>query len=299
MHKKHLFLITFILLVITLPSVKASDDCGLTNLATCLPQKAVEFVIGIFNAPVESLLGDIQDLLTEPVNIEQFKGLWQIMIYILSIFYGLFLLFAGYQFIVSGHDVIKRETAKEWLKNIIFMIIFVQASYILYGVLLEIGASLSAGVINLIDPEFFLLTADSISSVGLQFIFSSIYILTLTNTLVFLFLRYFLVSFGIVLFPIGLFLYFVPPLKSYGKMVIEGTFILILLPFIQSLILLIGSKLIGLPIVSNLKILVMISSFTLLNLAMIFLVLFAGIKAVSYVGDLGGSIGKAVKYIAG
>ena len=82
-------------------------------------------------------------------------------------------------------------------------------------------------------------------------------------------------------------------------MVIEGTFILILLPFIQSLILLIGSKLIGLPIVSNLKILVMISSFTLLNLAMIFLVLFAGIKAVSYVGDLGGSIGKAVKYIAG
>ena len=199
MHKKQLFLITLLLLVITLPSVKAAEDCGLTNLATCLPQKAVEFVISIFNTPIELLLQNIQDFLTEPVNIEQFKILWQIMVYILSIFYGLFLLFAGYNFIISGHDVIKRETAKEWLKNTIFMIIFVQASYFLYEVLLEIGASLSAGVINLIDSEFLLLTADSISSVGLQLILSSLYIFTLTTSLIFLFLRYFLVSFGIVI----------------------------------------------------------------------------------------------------
>lgn len=297
MHKlPKITILTLFLLVITLPSVFA-DECGITNLAVCLPQKAIEFVISIFNSPIENLLGDIQNFLTEPVNIELFKSLWQIMVYILSVFYGLFLLFAGYTFIVSGQDVIKREMAKDWLKNIIFMIIFVQASYFLYKALLEIGASLSAGVINMINPDFFLLTADSIPELGLQFLFSSIYITTLTSTLIFLIIRYFLVSLGLVLFPIGLFLYFIPPLKSYGKLIVEGGIVLILLPFFQSLILLMGSKLIELAVFENLKILVMICSFTIVNLAMILLVLFAAIKAVNYVGGVGASVASAIKYL--
>ena len=81
---KLLLLLT--LLVITIPSIKADDeDCGLTNLATCLPLKLVEFFITIFNIPIEFLLETIQNFLTEPVNIKQFKGLWQIITYILWI----------------------------------------------------------------------------------------------------------------------------------------------------------------------------------------------------------------------
>ncbi len=290
------FILLFLILLF-IPFASASD-CGLTNLAYCLPEKLIEFVVVIFNAPIQGLLEQIQSFLAEPVNIEQFQGLWQLIIYILSIFYGLLLLFAGYNFIISGNDPVKRELAKEWLKNIIFLIVFVQASFFLYKIILEIGASLSAGVINLINPDFFLITADSISSIGLQFLFSSAYIFILFNTLLFLFIRYFLVNIGLLLFPIGLFLYFIPPLKSYGKWIVEGLIILIFLPFIQSLILLMGSKLIVLPFAENLKILVMMSSFLLVNLIMIFLVLFTAIKAITYAGGIFTSVGSSLKYFA-
>ena len=293
--KKLLFVLVFTMLI---PFVSADDDdCGLDNLAVCIPQKMVEFVVSIFNAPADFLLDSIKDYLTEPVEIEHFKGLWQIMVYILSIFYGLFLLFAGYQFVISGNDVIKREMAKDWLKNIIFMIVFVQGSYILYKILLAMGAGLSEGIIGLINNSFFNITGSSLSELGLQFILSFFYINTLVFTLIMLFMRYLLVSLGIAIFPLGLFLYFIPPLRGYGKLIIEVGFVLILLPFFQGLILLIGSMLIQLPLFDNLKIVVMIGSFAMVNLTMLFLIVLVGIKAVTYVGGISGSVKAAIKYL--
>ena len=291
------FLLLISLLVITLPEVSADEDCGLDNLAVCIPQKMVEFVVSIFNAPADFLLDSIKDYLTEPVEIEHFRGLWQIMVYILSIFYGLFLLFAGYQFVISGSDVVKREMAKDWLKNIIFMMVFVQGSYILYKLLLAMGAGLSEGIMSLINNSFFQITGDSLSELGLQFILSFFYINTLVFTLIMLFMRYLLVSLGIVVFPLGLFLYFIPPLRGYGKLIIEVGLILILLPFFQGLILLIGSMLVQLPLFDELKIIVMIGRFSLVNLAMLFLIAFVGIKAITYVGGVSGSVKAAMKYI--
>ena len=78
---------------------------------------------------------------------------------------------------------------------------------------------------------------------------------------------------------------------------IEVGLILILLPFFQGLILLIGSMLVQLPLFDELKIIVMIGSFSLVNLAMIFLIAFVGIKAVTYVGGVSGSVKAAMKYI--
>ena len=294
--RKLMFVLVFIL---SIPFVSADEDCGLDNLAICIPQKMVEFVVSIFNAPVDFLLDSIKDYLTEPVEIEHFRGLWQIMVYILSIFYGLFLLFAGYQFIISGNDVVKREMAKDWLKNIIFMIVFVQASYILYKILLAMGAGLSEGIMSLINNSFFNITGSSLSELGLQFILSFFYINTLTFTLIMLFIRYLLVSLGIVLFPLGLFLYFIPPLRGYGKLIIEVGLILILLPFFQGLILLIGSMLVQLPLFDDLKIIVMIGVFSLVNLAMLFLIAMVGIKAMNYAGGVSGSVKAAMKYVGG
>jgi len=30
-----------------------TDDCGLLNLATCIPQKIFDFIIGVINAPIQ------------------------------------------------------------------------------------------------------------------------------------------------------------------------------------------------------------------------------------------------------
>ena len=68
----------------------------------------------------------------QKVPIQLFAGLWAIIIYVLSMFYALLMIYAGFQFIISGYDAQKRENAKAWLRNIVIMIILVQASFFIY-----------------------------------------------------------------------------------------------------------------------------------------------------------------------
>jgi len=162
------------------------SECGLTNLSACLPEKFFEFMLTIFSTPLEPLLKLTKGLLTEPVNVSLFYGLWVIIVYIISLFYGLFFLFAGFNFLISGYDPYKRENAKQWLRNVIFMIVFVQSSFFLYEIVVEIGALLTAGIISLIDPTFFLLKADDLTGLGLQLILLLPYLLILFITIVLL-----------------------------------------------------------------------------------------------------------------
>lgn len=292
--KKTPFLITLVLL---LPIVHAAEeDCGLTNLATCIPQKFFEFILTIINAPLQPFLTLTKNLLSEPVNIEIFISLWAIIIYILSIFYGLFLIFAGFNFMISGYSAEKRERAKEWLRNVILMMLFVQASYYLYSILIELSSSMTAGILDMIDQKFFLLTVDNLTNFGLQIILAIPYLLTLLLTVILLSLRYLLVSTGVIFFPIGLFFYFIPPLQSYGKLVVNVLLIVMFLPFIQSLMLLAASKVIELPTFQDYKIVIMVSAFFLINLSMVLLMFFALAKAA--MGVIKSDAGKTVALLA-
>jgi len=290
--KHKLILLLLFLLVIPLSYAQEEEKCGISNLATCIPEKIYQFTLGILNAPLQPFLTMTKALLTEPVNIENFISLWAIIVYVISIFYGLFLILGGFNFIISGYSAAKRERAKHWLKNIVLMIFFVQASYYLYDILLEIASSMTAGVINLIDEDFFLLTIDNITNLGLQLFLAFPYVLTLMLSIFLLSLRYLLVAVGVVFFPIGLFLNFVPPLRSYGKLILSTLMIIIFLPFIQSLMLLTASKLIEIPLFANYKIVIMTVSFLLINLSMVLLIIFAVVKSAFAV--INSNVGRAV-----
>ena len=288
--------IPIIILITIIPGVSA-EECGLTNLATCIPEKIYNFFINLLNAPLQPLLGFIQNLLTTPPSIELFKGVWVIMVYCISFFYGLLFMYAGFQFLFSGHNVLKREIAKQWLKNTVIMIVLIQASFYLYELALELGAILSSSVLSLVDPNFFLLTADNLVNIGLEFLFVTFYAITLVITLLLLLIRYLIVSFGVIFVPIGIFCYFVPPLKSYGKLILHllGSFIFI--TFIYSLIILGCSLIAELPIFENVKIMIMISCFSIINLLFIIITIKAIFKAIFSGGNGGGEIAQVVKYM--
>ena len=272
-------------------------ECSILNLASCLPEKFFEFIKGIINAPFAPLLDLVQKLLSEPVNIEIFQSLWVLIVYILSIFYGLLMLWAGFNFITSSYDVSKREYAKAWLKDVIIMIVLVQASYFFYQATLEVSASLTSGVLSLIDPDFFLLTASSLSSLGLELAFGIVYLSVLILTVTLLAIRYFLVAVGLVIFPIGIFFNFIPFLKQYGKLIINSLMVIVFLPFFQGLILLIISKMLEVTTFDNYKILVMITAFLLINLLMIFLLIFSIVK--SALAVMSSDVGKVATVVAG
>ena len=276
-----------------------TDDCGLLNLATCIPQKIFDFIIGVINAPIQPLLDFTKSLLTEPINLSAFGSLWAIVMYILSMFYGLFLMYAGFNFMISGYDVIKREKAKTWFRNILIMIVLVQMSYFIYSTFIDLNSLMTSGIVNMIDSKFFLLTADNIVNIGLELFLGLLYIVTLLLSVLFLTLRYILVALGVVLIPIGIFLYFIPPLNSYGKLIVNFLGICIFVTFFDSLILLAGSKIIEIPLFANFKIVVMITCFAIVNFLMFYLMLFSGLKSAFKAGEsVAGTVASVAKYFA-
>lgn len=270
-------------------------ECGLLNLASCIPEKLYGFFISVLNAPLKPLLSFIKSLLTEPVNIEVLVPIWAIILYVLSIFYGLLLLCAGMNFMFSGHNEIKRAKSKEWFQNVFLMILFTQMSFFLYSLILDVSSLLTAGMMNLVDPDFFLLTADNIINIGLQFFFALFYVLTLFLTMLILMIRYLTVAIGVVFFPIGIFLYFIPPVQDYGKLILNYLGICIFIGFFDSVIFLVASQLIQIQFFENMKIMVMIGTFSMANLLMLYLLFFSIIKSASKTAS---SVAKPIVSIA-
>lgn len=266
------------------------SECGITNLGTCLVEKFFEFVVYILNMPVKPLLALINNLMIEPVNIKIFASTWSVIIYILSLFYGILLLIIGFRFMVSGYSPEQREKAKQSLANIFIMIILVQTSYFLYELILQVVASMTGTVYGLIPESFFLATSDGFINIGLELIMVVPYVFALLITLILLSLRYICVSMGVILFAIGIFFYFIEPLESYGRLILNYLGVLIALPFFYSIILLTSSKFLETDTFSSIKILVMIGGFTLINLLTMFLMFFVMFKAAN-------SLAKPVKQI--
>jgi len=258
-------------------------DCGLLNLG-CLPQMFFEYVSSLLNAPIQPLLDLNKGLISTPVNITPFFSLWTIIIYVLSMFYAFLIIYCGIQFIASGYNPAKREEAKEWLKNIIIMIVLVQASFFIYELFVQLASATTSSTLTLVNANFFTLKTSSGSGLALEIIFFFMYITTLLLTLIMLILRYAIVSIGVVLFPLGIFFYFIQPLKAYGLLLLNFLGVCVFITFLDAILLTGFSMLITLPLFSNLKILVMITAFMSIDFMMFFLMFFSIIKSAFNVG---------------
>ena len=269
-------------------------ECGLTNLAYCIPEKIAQFLLDILNGALQPMLDFTQGLMTEPVNLSVLQPFWAIIIYVISLFYGLFFLFSGLNLLVSGHDPARRERAKQGLTNVIFMVIFVQASFFIYSLANELASLLALGVMNIIDSNFFLLTVDNVTNVGLELLFGIPYAIVLVITILLLAIRYLLALVGVVFAPIAFFFYFIPPLRSIGKMMINVLLVILFIPFFDAIILFASSALLSIALFENFKIIIMISGFLLVNFLMIFLVLYGALIALDGIGIDVGSISKTL-----
>lgn len=290
---------TLLWFLIFIPLVSSAESCSLLNLASCIPQKLFDFFIGILNAPIIPLLNLARTLLVDPIRLDLFLPLWAIILYILSIFYGILMIYSGFNFMFSGHSVIKRAKAKEWFVNIFIMIVLIQASYFLYSLVLDVQSLLTAGIMNLIDDRFFLVTADNLVNIGLQFFFAIFYAFTILITILLLTFRYIIVAAGVIFIPIGIFCYFIPPLKEYGRLIFNFLGVSIFSAFFISLIFLVCSQLIEIDVFNDFKILVMISAFGIANLLLFYLLFFSAIKSTTKtIDNTAGSFASVAKYFA-
>jgi hypothetical protein len=201
------------------------------------------------------------------------------MVYIISMFYGLLFMWSGFQFMISGYDVVQREKSKAFLKNTVIMIVLVQASYFLYLLILEIADILTAGVVNMIPPNFFSSQSFGIlDSILFQLISIVLVVLLLIAGLLFA-IRFVIVSLGVALFPIGIFCYFFEPLNDYGELIISFLFTNIFITFFSGLILVAFARMSLSPDFSDFRIYFVASAFLCIVVADIFICWFSVIKS--------------------
>jgi hypothetical protein len=77
----------------------------------------------------------------------------------------------------------------------------------------------------------------------------------------------------------AIFSYFIPALRQYGLLILNFLGIAVFVTFLDSIFLVGFSKLIDISLFANIKILVMISAFGLINIFMLFIMFFSLVKA--------------------
>lgn len=182
-----------------------------------------------FNDPLLSLT---EFLLSANPNPDSLFNWWKSIILIISSFYLLLFLIIGFMFLFSSINQEKRVQAKEWLKNAFLMLVGVNASFVLYKLILELSTAITKFVWVTGFEQFFESNILNGAS-ALTLIFFSF---SIGLTLITLFLRYIFLLIGVVFFPIAIFLYYIPPLKNWGKIVFNLIGIALFMQFLDVIV---------------------------------------------------------------
>ena len=135
---------------------------------------------------------------------------------IVETLYSLVLMGLALYFILRSNDAEGRANAKKWLENMLVMIVVLAFSFQIFQVMLNLNTYLAASFAN--D------SMKSIFSGPMSFpsaVFALVVLLPsmagMMLTVVTLLMRYLLIPFLLFLFPVAIFLYFVPLTEKWGR----------------------------------------------------------------------------------
>ncbi len=233
------------LLFLAVLLLASSVHAGLWESVTNLPGDIANALLDGIKQMVVDFVTPLLDLaktfITANPNPEDYESYWQAIIVLISGFYLLIFLATGLKFVYGSYDEVQRQEAKEWAKKALLIVILCNASLLLYTLLLNIGSAVSLYLWNSSYEQMFQLQNLSVLNLFLLAFFA----IAVLAALVTLFIRYLLVLVGIMVFPIGLFLYFVPFTQSFGKIILNTLAVVILLQFFDVLVLVASSLLLN------------------------------------------------------
>jgi len=253
---------------------------GVSKSLSDLPSNVLNSFTGFFRGELISFLNPLLSLaklfITSNPDPNLMLGLWKTIVLIISFFYLLLFLVVGFMFLFSSFDSSRRLKAKEWLKGGILIVIGVNASFLLYSLFLSLSAGI-AGFLwaNELDPLF---TPSALSALNL--ILLGVYSFNVMLAFITFFIRYLVLLIGVVLFPIAIFFYFIPPLKAWGKLFFEILFAMALMQVID-VIVFIGASMVWKQFISIPDIIGIAPAMAFILIAVInaFIIVFAALRA--------------------
>lgn len=249
--------------------------CGFSNLTACFTGFLEEF----FDASLKPLIDFFKELIITSASPDIFKPVWSIIVLLCSLASMIFIIFNVIKLVMYAEYQLKRHQAKEGLKNIVIIAVLLPLSYYIYTTLLSFNSSLTNNFIQNINTSFFEVKFDNITSSILNLLLYIFYIVVLIITDIILVLRYFILSVGIVIFPLGIFMYYIDQLKCYGVLIINFLLSNIFAGFITSLILMIISMLSKVEIFQDYQVIFSISGLLITDAILVIIMFFVIIKA--------------------
>ncbi|VVB76115.1 Uncharacterised protein [uncultured archaeon] len=260
-------------------------------------------IVGLFTNSIKNsvrsfnsaLLGLTGALLAGNPDPQLMYGVWQSIIFVISSLYLIIFLIVGFGFFFSGANIQKREEAKERLKKTVFMIIGVNVSFVIYQLALELSTAITQFMWTTGFEQFF---SNSIFS-GLGFAMLFVYASSLFITIITLFLRYLFLLVGVVIFPIGVFLYFAPKMRSWGKLIFEFLGMMLAMQLVDVIVLIaVGQVMLALSGTAG-SVLVPALGFIVIAFVNGFMIIHSIMKSANAVADSTPIIGIAIGALSG
>jgi len=258
---------------------------------------------GLFNDWIDGSIIEFNDpvlamsffFLTTNPNPDALFNWWQSIVLIISSFYLLLFLIIGFMFLYYSINYEKRAVAKEWLKNAFLMIIAVNISFWLYKLILELSTAITQYMwIDGFGAIF--QNPLSVEAGTLVLLFNSFGVGLAAITL---FVRYVFLMLGVMLFPIAIFLYYIPPLKNWGSIIFNLLGVALSMQFIDTVILIATNQLAVDLAGQPGEALVPALSFLLIGIINVLMIVFATLKAVFSITENSNVLGFAVGALTG
>jgi len=155
--------------------------------------------------------------MTANIDPYSFESYWLIIITVISSLYVIMFLLVGFKFLFGSYDAQQRSEAKEWAKKAVLVVISVNASLLIYSLALNLS-SVIAGA--LWSEEFEALFM--VENLGvLDFLWLAFFSIAVLLAVITLVIRHIYLIVGVMLFPIGLFLNYIDPVKTYGSAILN------------------------------------------------------------------------------
>jgi hypothetical protein len=248
-------------------------ECEISNIGECISEQIFGYFNNLINSAIEPILEVIKNMLISNIDLSPFHSIWQIMLYLIGVCYLIIFVYCGITLMHSGGDPVKRTKAKSLLQNTIILLMLTSMSYFMYDAILSVVSHMTNGFYDYVNQSF--LQSNGTSNFALEFVLSIFYLITLLFTVSLMGLRNFVVAVAVILLPLALFMYTLPMIKSFGKIIINCLIAFTLIPLVNVIILIVGSMLSG----SMNSLFVPLITFLCINIVTIAIILFVIVKS--------------------
>lgn len=209
----------------------------LLNLPGCIVDTFFSYIVSGLIVSVQGFIDASFHFLFSSPDPRWFCTQYDTIMSILETLFSIALMGLAMMFIVRSNDVEGRLAAKKWLENMLIMIILLSFSFLIFQTLLDFNTYLSTSFANESMKQIFTPSGTFTSAIfALLMLLFIVVILILT--FITLLVRYILIPFLLLLFPIAIFLYFIPLTQSWGRAFLRAIAMIVFMTSIDALILL-------------------------------------------------------------